>query len=97
MLSSIIPANLSGGDTVLSFGSGDSGGRTQARGRGRAGAANASSREVSSLRSRLNRANIPARDRRQLLSDIDANRNARGNISRRMLAQIDADLRDLLF
>ena len=96
-LTSISPATLAVGGDVVSFGSGDSGGRLQARSRGTARNANASSAEVRSLRSRINRANINARDRRQLLGDIDANTRRNGSIRRGTLAGIDADLRELLF
>jgi hypothetical protein len=95
-LTSISPATLAvGGDAVVSFGSGDSGGRLQARARGTARNQNASSAEVRSARSRIRRSDISTRERRRLLDEIDLNTRRNGSIRRGILADIDAELRDL--
>lgn len=91
-----------GGDVeVVSFGSGDSGGRTQRSARGGQNARRVASRQqVSSLRSRIQRAGTTgrskaARDRRELLQRLDASANRRGNRNRGGLAQIAEALREI--
>lgn len=97
-MNAFTPATLTeGGDTVVSFGSGDNAGRLQTRARGSVRNQSASPRAVSALRSRINRANITRAERRNLLSQIDANASRRGNVRTGTLASIDADLRDLLY
>ena len=86
---------VGGGLVLASFGSGDSGGRTQASARRGNANANASARQVSSARSRINRSGLSARRRRQLLQEIDDNRRGRGgNVRARVLADILDSLND---
>jgi hypothetical protein len=97
---SIATATDTGGGLVVSFGSGNRGGRTQASARGRAGNSNASAAQVRALRARIRRAGITgnsraARERRALLQQIDDNSSRRGGIRRRILANIADDLADL--
>lgn len=96
MFENIITATDGGGATVASFGSGDTGGRTQARARAGNANANASARQVSAARGRISRAGISASARRRLLQEIDDNRRGRGGIRARVLANILDDLNDLL-
>lgn len=101
MDSSITTATETGGGLLLaSFGSGDTGGRLQARARGTARNQSASAAEVRALRSRITRQgtagnSAAARERRRLLQEIADNTNSRGNIRRGVLADIAADLADL--
>lgn len=98
-MSELIATAIEGGGSVASFGSGESGGRLQARhGRatGAARRANASTSEVRAQRSVINRATgISRAQRRRLLQEIDDNRNARGNIRRSVLSDIADSLREL--
>jgi hypothetical protein len=95
----ITPATLTeGGDTVVSFGSGEpgAGGRTQASARGRGGVSNASPRQVSALRGRISRnTDLSATQRRNLLREIDDNRKPNGRITRRILGDIAEDFDNL--
>jgi hypothetical protein len=96
VMNTIGPATPSGGSgIVVSFGAGDSGGRLEARARGSARNANASSNEVRALRSRITRSGISAARRRALIREIDDNRRGNGSIRRGILADIAADFRDL--
>lgn len=100
MDSSIATATNSGGGTVVSFGSGNRGGRTQASARGRAGSTNASRAQITSLRARINRGGTTgrsraARERRALLARLDAAASRQGNVRRRVLSQIADALRDI--
>jgi hypothetical protein len=92
---SIAAATESGGGVrVASFGSGNEGGRLQAvRGAGRN--QSASPARVRAVRSQINRASITRAQRRRLLQEIDDNTTRRGNIRTGILADIQADLRDL--
>lgn len=93
---SVIPATPSGGDgIVVSFGSGDTGGRLQARARGTARNQNASASEVRALQSRIRRGDGNAAARRRLIREIDDNRRPNGSIRRGILADIAADFADL--
>ena len=86
-----------GGGTVVSFGSGDSGGRLAASARGRGGRNNAGTGQVRSVRNEINRSNLSARRKRQLLQEIDDNRNPRtGNINRGILRDILEEFRELI-
>jgi hypothetical protein len=87
---------VGGGLVLASFGSGDSGGRTQASARRGNANANASARQVSSARSRISRnTTLSARRRRQLLQEIDDNRRGRaGGVRARVLADILDSLND---
>lgn len=91
-----------GGGEFASFGSGDSGGRLQARATGRARTGNASAGEVRAVRSRINRElaglnprSGGARKRRALLQEIADNASGRGNVRRGVLADIASELADL--
>lgn len=100
---SITAATIEGGGPMLvSFGSGNEGGRLQARARGRARVGNASPAEVRSVRARANRiANAAGprsrqrREARRILQEIQDNTTNRGRIRRGVLADIAADLADL--
>lgn len=91
-----------GGGVLASFGSGEPTGRLRASAdRGRANQ-NASTGQVRSLRSMINRdmgglntRSAAYRQRRALLQEIDDNTNNRGNIRMRVLADIRDSLDDL--
>lgn len=96
-MKSVVPASLEGGGgVVVSYGSGDSGGRLNRAAAGRGSTRTASSARVRAVRSEINRSGLSQRRRRQLLQEIDDNRNARGNIRTGVLRDILADFRDLL-
>ena len=91
-----------GGDFIVSFGSGDTGGRTQRSAQGRAGNTNASRNQIASLRGRVNRAvnsarprTRAARDLRALAQDLQNAPTSRGNITRRRLAALANRLREI--
>ena len=85
-----------GGGTVVSFGSGDSGGRLARAATGSGRNRSASANRVRAVRNEINRSGLSARRKRQLLQEIDDNRNARGNIRTGILADILADFRELI-
>lgn len=84
---------VGGGFVLASFGSGDTEGRTQASARRGNANANATPRQISSARSRINRSSLSTRRRRQLLQEIDDNRRGRGGGVR---ARVLADILDTL-
>jgi hypothetical protein len=93
-LNSIVPATPSGGDALVSFGSGNEGGRLQARARGTARNANASAAEVRALRSRINRSGLSAARKRRLIQEIQDNARGNGSIRRGILSHIASDFAD---
>lgn len=96
VMNTISPATPSGGGLIVSFGSGDSGGRLQARARGSARNANASAAEVRALRARINRSGLSAARRRQLIQEIQDNARGNGSIRRGILSDIASDFADLM-
>lgn len=85
-----------GGGTVVSFGSGDSGGRLARAATGRGSQRNASPARVRAVVNEIRRGTgLSQRRRNLLIKEIDDNRNARGNIRTGILADILADFRDL--
>lgn len=78
---------------VVSFGSGNEGGRLSAAARGRGGTRSASAARVRAARNAINRSDASRARKRRALQEIDDNTSRRGNIRTGILADILADLR----
>lgn len=97
VLNSIVSAAQDVGETVVSFGSGETNGSGRLGGRvDRGGAAvgrsSASSKEVSAVRRQINNSGASARARKAALQEIQDNASKKGKIPRGILRDILDDL-----